>query len=67
MTFVDTSALLALLDADERRHDACAGAWRLLMDEDEPLITTTYVLVESFALVQARLGLRALRSLCRVV
>ncbi len=56
MTFVDTSALLALLDADERYHMACAYAWRSLLAADERLMTTNYVVVESFALVQHRLG-----------
>ena len=65
MTFVDTSALLALLDADERLHIACANAWRSLLAADERLMTTNYVVVESFALVQHRLGLDALQTLCR--
>ena len=55
MTFVDTSALLALLDADERYQMACAYAWRSLLAVDERLMTTNYVVVESFALVQHRL------------
>ena len=64
MTFVDTSGLIALLDGDERRHADCAEAWRALLSEDERLLTTNYVLVESFAVVQRRLGLDALQVLC---
>ena len=64
MTFLDTSAMLSLLDADERHHAACAETWRALVTEDEHLFTTNYVLVESFALVQRRLGLDALQVLC---
>ena len=65
MTFLDTSALLALLDGDERHHAVCAETWRTLLTEDERLVTTNYILVESFALVQRRLGLDALQALCR--
>ena len=64
MTFVDTSGLLPLLDGDERHHSSCAAAWRSLLSEDERLLTTNYVLVESFALVQRRLGLDAVQVLC---
>ena len=48
--FVDTSALLAVLDADEKRHKQAASAWKRLLEEDARLVTTNYVLVESFAL-----------------
>ena len=64
MTFLDTSALLALLDGDERNHAACAEAWRALLAADERVVTTNYVLIETFALVQRRLGLKALQVLC---
>ena len=59
--FVDTSALLALLDADQDRHVAVAAAWARLLEEASVLVTTNYVLVETTALVQRRLGLEALR------
>lgn len=61
--FVDTSALLALLDADQPRHADVVGAWRLALDGRDTLVTSNYVLVETFALVQRRLGLDALRAL----
>ncbi len=64
MTFLDTSALLALLDGDEGNHAACAEAWRALLAADERFVTTNYVLVETFALVQRRLGVNALQVLC---
>ena len=62
-TFVDTSALLAVLDADDAEHTRASGTWRELVGGDESLLTTSYVLVEAFALVQARLGLDATRAL----
>lgn len=62
-TFVDTSALLAVLDADDRMHEAASRAWRKLVTDDEALVTTNYVLVETFAIVQRRLGMTAVRVL----
>jgi predicted nucleic acid-binding protein len=61
--FVDTSALLAVLDADESSHRRCAAAWTRLVSDDEVLMTSSYVVVEVFALVQRRLGLDAVRVL----
>jgi len=61
--YVDTSALYALLDADNIQHSAARDAWVALMERSEELLCSSYVLVESFALVQARLGLAAVRTL----
>ncbi len=62
--FVDTSALYALLDAQDRYHPAAARVWReLLKDETLMLITSNYVVLETVALVQHRLGLEAVRVL----
>lgn len=61
--FVDTSALLAVLDADDQNHSAARLAWEDLITRAEDLVCTNYVLVETFALVQNRLGLDAVRTL----
>ncbi len=60
---MDTSALFALFDADDRQHGRAARTWRSLSDQDEDLVTTNYVLVETFALFQNRLGLGAVKAL----
>jgi predicted nucleic acid-binding protein len=60
--FVDTSAFYALLDADDENHTRSAEAWPKIMASDEHAVTTNYVLVEAFALVQSRLGLEAVRE-----
>ena len=65
--FVDTSALLAFLDADQPRHTDVIDAWEQAIVEERRLFTSNYVLVESFALVQRRLGLDALRALADVL
>ena len=60
--FVDTSAILALVDADQERHQAVSSAWEAALDSGRALYTSNYVLVETFALVQRRLGLAAARD-----
>lgn len=61
-TFADTSALYAVLDADDAFHERARAAWSSLLSEDETLVATNYVLLETFALVQARLGIDAVRG-----
>ena len=59
--FVDTSAVYALLDADDGNHVAARKTFRDLRDAE--LTTHAYVVVESLALVARRLGREATRSL----
>jgi uncharacterized protein len=61
-TFIDTPAFYALLDADDDNHARAAGAWQEIVGSDENLVTTNYVLVETFALIQNRLDLEAVRQ-----
>ena len=62
-TFVDTSALYALLDADDDNHAAAATWFGGLGTATEALVTHSYVVVESAALVHHRLGTSAVRDL----
>lgn len=61
--FIDTSALMAVLDADDGYHKKAKDIWVRLISEEETIISSNYVLVETFALVQNRLGLKAVRML----
>jgi uncharacterized protein len=63
-TFVDTSAIYALLDQDDANHAAAAG-WIAGpgSEVDEILISHAYVIVEATALVHRRLGTEAVRAL----
>ena len=63
MIFVDTSAFFALFDRDDHNHARGLKCWFDLLDRGTPLFTSNYVLVESCALAQRRLGLDAVRSL----
>ena len=60
--FVDTSALLAILDEDDRDHLVAAETFRSLL-ESADLVTHNYVLVECLALVRRRLGRAAVVQL----
>ncbi len=62
MVFVDTSALLAVLDADDSFHDQAKRVWEKLLLSESALITTNYILVESSAVIQNRLGMQAVRT-----
>ena len=61
--FVDTSAFYAVLDTDDEAHAQASTAWRGLIQGERPLVTSSYVFVETSALVQARLGMDAVRAL----
>lgn len=63
--FVDTSAFYALLDRDDANHRLAAEAWTALLESGEALATSNYVVVETTALVQHRLGMAAVSSLAR--
>jgi predicted nucleic acid-binding protein len=63
LTFVDTSGVLAVIDTAQPEHKAAARAWEELVRTKEDLLTTSYVLVELFALVQSRFGIPAVQAL----
>ena len=60
IVFVDTSALFALVDRDDEFHGAARSFFPELATRT--LVTHNYVVVETIALVQARLGLAAVRA-----
>ncbi len=61
--FVDTSAFLAVLDADDVNHFQASRVWQDLITQEVPLVCNNYVLVETYALVQSRLGMTAVSIL----
>jgi predicted nucleic acid-binding protein len=60
--FADTSALYAVLDADDANHARARETWAALLGSDETLHCTNYILAETFSLVQRRLGTEAVRA-----
>jgi predicted nucleic acid-binding protein len=61
--FVDTSALYALLVSTEESHPEIVSTFRELAESGRRMLTTNYVLIETFALLQHRIGLEAVRDL----
>jgi predicted nucleic acid-binding protein len=60
--FIDTSAFYAVMDRDDANHPAAKELWTTLLGESAPLLTTNYVLMETAALLQHRIGVAAVRS-----
>lgn len=60
--FVDTSGVLAVMSADDRFHAPAAATWRRWADTSPLLVTSNYVVLETTALLQYHLGIRAVRS-----
>ena len=60
--FVDTSFFLAYLNRDDTHHATAKASFAAAIENNYSLFTTSYILVESFALIQNRLGMQALRD-----
>ena len=60
--FIDTSALFALLDCGDKNHEAAKRIWGSLMTDRAPLVTSNYVLLETIAILDRRLGKPAARG-----
>ena len=60
--FVDTSALFALLVRDDAMHVRAREAFTSLARREAQLLTSSYVLVETTALLQRRVGLTSVRD-----
>lgn len=61
--FVDTSALLALIDINDQFYSQAMSTWQKLLDSNDSLVTNNYVLVESISLAQRRIGMDAVQIL----
>ena len=60
--FADTSAFYALLVRTDASHTAVRTAFARLLRDGRPLWTTSFVIVETMALLQHRIGLAAARD-----
>lgn len=60
--FVDTSAFIAVLNADDQYHAPARKAWIRALNEGYELVTTSYAIVETISLLQARFGIEAVHA-----
>ncbi len=60
--FADTSALYPLLVSTETTHALVRAEFARLVNSAQPIWTTSFVLVETMALLQHRIGLPAARD-----
>ena len=61
--FLDTSGLYAVFDRDDGNHSKAREAWVEWLRGGAVLLTNNYVLLETAALLQHRIGLAAVRAL----
>jgi len=62
MIFVDTSAFLALMAVEDVYHLQAKECLQSICEQGQDLHTNNYVLLESVALIQKRLGLLKVRE-----
>lgn len=60
--FIDTSALIAVLDRDDERHAAAKRVLEGLRDRGEFPVCHNYILVETSAVLMRRFGLAAVHE-----
>lgn len=61
--FLDTSGLYAVFDRNDANHARARSAWVELLRDATVLVTNNYVLLETAALLQHRIGVTAVRAL----
>jgi predicted nucleic acid-binding protein len=62
IAFIDTSAFFALLDREDSNNRKAKNILERILIPQNTLLTSNYVVVESFSLIQHRLGLQAVRE-----
>jgi uncharacterized protein len=60
--FVDTSAFIALLIAEDENHNAAGKIWKSLVETDEQVVTSNYVILETCAVLSRRSGVSTVRT-----
>lgn len=59
--FIDTAAILAVLNAHDRFHLSAKQSWNEVLSPDSVLFSSNYVILETTALLQHRFGIEAVR------
>ena len=61
--FIDTSALLALVNIHDEFHSQAKDQWKVLLENKETLLSNNYVILESISLIQRRFGMDWIHTL----
>ena len=61
--FLDTSGLLAIINADDKYHVHAKKSWIEIISNNEYLLTTNYIIIETISLLQSRIGFDAVHTL----
>jgi predicted nucleic acid-binding protein len=61
---LDTSALVALMDADDPAHQSVSDTWTMVLAEPGVPVLTTLALLETLAVLPRRLGMDAVAVFC---
>ena len=59
--FIDTSAIVGYMVAEDSAHERAAKTWEKLLDDGTVLVTSNYIVIETVALLQKRFGLAIAR------
>lgn len=59
--FLDTSAIIAVLNNNDQFHLPAKQAWQTLLSGNDILVSSNYILLETIVLLQHRFGITAVR------
>ena len=57
--FIDTSAFYALMDLSDKHHEEASRLWKSSLEKNIYFYTSNYIIIETLALLQNRLGFEA--------
>ncbi|OGP63459.1 MAG: hypothetical protein A2V65_11525 [Deltaproteobacteria bacterium RBG_13_49_15] len=57
--FIGTSAFCAILDRDDKNHQKSGSVWKDAIEKKHKLMTSSYILGETAALLLSRIGMEA--------
>ncbi len=63
--YLDTSGVIAFLDADDECHTSACAAWKHALPSPAGFVMTDYVRLECWSLLQRRLGVEAVEDFHR--
>jgi predicted nucleic acid-binding protein len=61
--FMDTSALIALADDQDKFHNEAKQQWRAILENQDALICNNYAVLETISLFQRRFGMEYIHAL----